>query len=77
MAIAMHVVAGTPTTGLWCPKCLLPSVIEVPLGFLTLNGYTSMPSHVFCHDCGAHFCGRCIKNLVEVGLICSECRGGD
>jgi hypothetical protein len=33
-----NIVPGTPTTGLWCETCLLPSRYEVPLYVLGSDG---------------------------------------
>jgi len=30
-AVALHLVPGTPATGLWCQTCLLPSRYEVAI----------------------------------------------
>lgn len=37
-SVAMHLALGTPTTGLWCDTCLLPSRYEVPLYVLSDDG---------------------------------------
>lgn len=36
--ITVHITAGTPTTGLWCDTCLLPSRYEIPLYVLGSEG---------------------------------------
>jgi hypothetical protein len=53
MAFIIHLVPGTPRTGLWCPTCLLPSGVEVPLHFLTDTGCLAAGTVRECFDCGA------------------------
>jgi hypothetical protein len=36
--VTLNLVAGTPTTGLWCDTCQLPSRYEVPIYVLGTNG---------------------------------------
>lgn len=45
--LTIHVWADTPQAGLWCPKCLRPSGIQVQL-------YRVRPGRGlgWCHDCG-------------------------
>lgn len=48
----IHVWADIPQTGLWCPNCLLPSGVEVPLYAVSITGVSVWPPYRFCHDCG-------------------------
>lgn len=48
----IHVWADIPRTGLWCPKCLLPSGVEVPLYSVSITGVSVWPPYRFCYDCG-------------------------
>ncbi|MBE5500471.1 Uncharacterised protein [Mycobacteroides abscessus subsp. abscessus] len=51
-AVALHLVPGTPETGLWCEICLLPSRYEVALYALVGD---SAPIHVGTfHGCDGH-----------------------
>lgn len=49
--LILHVVPGTPTLGLWCPKCLLPSGYEVGLYILCSDGPRRIGKVRECHDC--------------------------
>lgn len=54
MAIVLHLFQNGIVTGLWCPKCLRPSGIDVQLGTLSDHGVTPDSIHIRkCHDCGA------------------------
>lgn len=43
---------GTPTYGLWCPHCLLPSVVETPIHALRDDGPHQFGAHRACRQCG-------------------------
>lgn len=47
----LNVVSGTPETGLWCARCLLPSVIKVALFVLEEDGPRQIGTHTDCRDC--------------------------
>ena len=36
--VTIHLVPGTPVTGLWCDTCLLPSRYEIPIYVLGDEG---------------------------------------
>jgi hypothetical protein len=57
MAIVIVVGSGTETYGLWCPHCLKPSVIQVPLHSLSLSGVSPLATLRKCVDCGAQVPG--------------------
>ncbi|SHP61618.1 Uncharacterised protein [Mycobacteroides abscessus subsp. bolletii] len=51
-AVALHLVPGTPETGLWCEICLLPSRYEVAIYALVGD---SAPINVGTfHGCDGH-----------------------
>lgn len=43
---------GTPETGLWCPVCLLPSRVCIPLFTTTEAGGSPLGVYDACQDCG-------------------------
>jgi hypothetical protein len=52
--INLDIVMGTPTVfGVWCPKCLLPSAIEVPVNILSERGVTTVGPLRYCEGCRA------------------------
>jgi hypothetical protein len=51
-SIAVRLVPGTPETGLWCSRCLLPSGIRVPVHALTATGPRKVTEVTACTDCG-------------------------
>lgn len=53
MALVIHVVPGSVTTGLWCPECLLPSGYEQHAYTLREDGPHRLLTVRKCHDCGA------------------------
>lgn len=44
----LNLVAGTPTTGLWCDTCLLPSRYEVALYAFGDGGPYQIATYSFC-----------------------------
>ena len=53
MELLIAVEPGTPTVGLWCPHCVLPSAFSMPLNLLTASGVTTLLTpYVACYDCG-------------------------
>lgn len=50
--LTIHVWADIPQAGLWCPKCLRPSGIQVQLYRVSLAGVSVWPPACWCHDCG-------------------------
>ncbi|BBU22165.1 hypothetical protein [Mycobacterium xenopi] len=53
MAAIIVLEPGTPRTGLWCPKCMLPSGYEVALYGLFESGPRTVAWARRCYDCGA------------------------
>jgi len=50
--IVLELEPGTPTAwGVWCPKCLLPSAIMVPLNIISERGVTPLASLRYCEGC--------------------------
>jgi len=49
--ITLHITPGTAITGLWCPRCLLPSLVLVPLNSLTPQGVSTFGSFAYCDGC--------------------------
>lgn len=47
----LQLTAGTVITGLWCPRCLLPSVVLVPLSSLSRQGVTTFGPFAYCNGC--------------------------
>lgn len=47
-ALLIRLDPGTPRVGLWCPDCLLPSRVEVPLYRLTPDGVVRVGTVSFC-----------------------------
>ncbi|WP_292980984.1 hypothetical protein [Mycobacterium sp.] len=50
--MTLQLIAGTPTTGLWCDICLLPSRYDVPVYFLGADGPVQIGTYTHCdgHD---------------------------
>lgn len=40
--ITLVVQQGIEVDGVWCPKCLLPSIIETPIYFIFTTGVTKL-----------------------------------
>lgn len=53
MAMVVHLVPGEQRCGLWCPKCLLPSGIEVFLYVLRDDGPQCVGKVHRCDECGS------------------------
>lgn len=53
MTMVIVLASGTPRTGLWCPKCLLPSGYDVVVYGLFESGPQPMGRIRECDDCGA------------------------
>jgi len=51
----VFVSAGTPQTGLWCGKCLLPSRVRIPVYVTSERGSSLVTVHDACEDCGRDF----------------------
>jgi hypothetical protein len=53
-SVIIRITAGTPETGIWCGKCLLPSGVRIPMYVLTDDGFRHSPYMDFheCTDCG-------------------------
>lgn len=50
--LQLTIAAGTPLlTGLWCYRCMLPSMIVVPLSSLTPQGFSTMGLFAYCTGC--------------------------
>ncbi len=49
--MVVHVEVGEPTTGLWCPRCNLPSGYEAPLYTMWDSGIGRIGTLRRCHDC--------------------------
>jgi len=47
----LDLVPGTPTTGLWCDACLLPSRITVPIYVLADDGPVQIGTIDRCYRC--------------------------
>lgn len=60
-ALLLHLFAGEPIFGLWCPSCLLPSGYQVDLFAVSLEGVRAMGPARRCYDCG-----RKLKGEVDV-----------
>ncbi len=50
MTLTLHVASGPIRTGLWCERCLLPSVVEVDLFWLRTTGVTRLGTYRECLD---------------------------
>jgi hypothetical protein len=50
-SVVLTVVPGEPETGLWCGRCLLPSLIRVPLLALGAAGVTRLGTAEGCPGC--------------------------
>jgi hypothetical protein len=48
--------AGEPETGLWCPDCLLPSRVRIPIYVTSETGSSLTTTADECQDCGRNFC---------------------
>lgn len=48
--VTMHLVPGTPVTGLWCDTCLLPSRYEAPVYVLGDDGPIKVGVMKRCDD---------------------------
>jgi hypothetical protein len=48
--VVVHVVAGEPRTGLWCPVCALPSRAEIGVWMLTARGLSPLGTRSWCTD---------------------------
>jgi hypothetical protein len=44
--------SGRGETGLWCPVCLLPSRIRVPVYLTSEAGSSPLGTYDECQDCG-------------------------
>lgn len=50
--MTVHVFIGDPEqTGLWCPNCLKPSGLRMPLFMVSLTGVTHIGPVTRCYDC--------------------------
>ena len=47
----IHLTLGTASTGLWCPACLLPSGVEIPLNIVGKAGVSRVGLLRICADC--------------------------
>lgn len=50
-AVVIHIAPGTPTVGLWCPRCLLPSGVEIPVHTLAASGVGQLAVIRRCTEC--------------------------
>lgn len=50
-AVVVDIAPGTPTFGLWCPRCLRPSGVEIPVHSLTASGVGQIGVIRRCRDC--------------------------
>lgn len=50
-AVFLHLEPGTPTFGLWCPDCLLPSAALFPVNILLADGVTQLGTLTTCTSC--------------------------
>lgn len=50
MALILRLWTGEPEAGLWCPKCLKPSGIRVPLYSVSEQGVSTLGTLSTCHD---------------------------
>ena len=46
----VHLTAGTITTD-WCDRCLLPSILVVPLHIVSESGVRHVATYRKCEDC--------------------------
>lgn len=51
MAIAVTLTPGTPTTGLWCDTCQLPSLVRIRVHTMTAEGVGIIGSITRCTNC--------------------------
>lgn len=49
--ITLHMVVGTPVTGLWCKACALPSRVRFPIYRLSTDGVTLHCNVLRCTEC--------------------------
>lgn len=49
--VVVDIVPGTPTVGLWCDRCQLPSGVEVPVHALSASGVGQIAVMRHCTDC--------------------------
>jgi hypothetical protein len=50
--IGLQITPGTVVfTGVWCPRCLLPSAVLVPLHNLNPEGLTTFGTFTYCPGC--------------------------
>lgn len=48
----IEIAPGTPTAwGVWCPSCLLPSAVDVPLNIISERGVTPLGAMRYCEGC--------------------------
>lgn len=53
--LTLHVATGEPRLGLWCDRCLLPSVIEVDAHFMCAeHGSHKVGTYRQCTSCGTN-----------------------
>lgn len=52
MALVIDLWCGEPEVKSWCPKCLLPSGIEVPIYSVSGQGVSQFATVHKCYDCG-------------------------
>ncbi len=48
--VTVHLAIGSPVTGGWCPTCLLPSLIRVPIWQLSARGMDLLRIVEACQD---------------------------
>lgn len=54
-AVFLHMEPGTPTFGVWCPHCLLPSAVSTAVNILWGTGVTTLGVLTLCEGCGCRW----------------------
>lgn len=79
--VRLYLQPGTPTTGLWCPTCLLPSAVRYPVSVLMPGpAVRSVGELTICHRHDR--LQELIRGAVErvarmIGGVVVESSGGD
>lgn len=55
--ITVRVDPGSPTVGIWCNDCKVPSVVSVPLSTVLDDGVLSLGEFIACTECEPEWFG--------------------